>query len=327
MRGLHFDGSRARLLPDIPEPVPPEGEALVRVRLAGVCNTDLEILKGYLPFRGVLGHEFVGTVESAPGCDDFVGERVVGEINASCGDCDACREGEGRHCASRTVLGIVGRGGCMAELCRLPVRNLHRVPPSVPDEAAVFTEPLAAAFRIPEQVAFAGGERVLVMGAGKLGLLIAMALRNVAGEVTVAGRHEAKLAVAAAAGARTVMADELDAAGPDGAGFDVVVEASGSSSGLASALARVRPLGTVVLKSTVAGDTTAPLSAAVVNEVTIVGSRCGPFAPALRALESGEVDPAPLITARYPLADAEAALARAAEPDALKVLVECGTSG
>ncbi|MHC5056876.1 MAG: MDR/zinc-dependent alcohol dehydrogenase-like family protein [Planctomycetota bacterium] len=322
MRGLHFDGSRARLLSDIPEPVPPEGEALVRVRLAGVCNTDLEILKGYLPFRGVLGHEFVGTVESAPGCDDFVGERVVGEINASCGDCDACRAGEGRHCATRTVLGIVGRDGCIAELCRLPVRNLHRVPPSVPDEAAVFTEPLAAAFRIPEQVAFTGGERVLVMGDGKLGLLVAMVLRNVAGEVTVSGRSEAKLAIAAAAGARTVMADELDETG-----FDIVVDATGSASGLAGALARVRPLGTVVLKSTVAGDTTAPLSAAVVNEVAIVGSRCGPFAPALRALESGEVDPTPLVTARYPLDETEAALARAAEPDALKVLIDCAPGG
>lgn len=319
MRGLHFDGSRARLLSDIPEPVPPEGEALVRVRLAGVCNTDLEILGGYVPFRGVLGHEFVGTVESAPGRDDFVGERVVGEINAACGACAACLAGEGRHCAARTVLGIVRRDGCIAELCVLPVRNLHRVPASVPDEAAVFTEPLAAAFRISEQIAFTGRERVLVMGDGKLGLLIAMALTDLAGEVVVAGRHEGKLAVAAAAGARTVMEADLAETG-----FDIVIDATGSASGLASALARVRSLGTVVLKSTVAGDTTAPLSGAVVNEVTIIGSRCGPFAPALRALASGEVDPAPLVTARYPLHEAEAALVRAAEPDALKVLVECG---
>jgi len=320
MRGLRFDGSSARLVPDIPEPVPPEEEALVRVSLAGVCNTDLEILRGYVPFRGILGHEFVGTVESAPGRETLVGERVVGEINATCGECEACLAGKGRHCSARTVLGISGRDGCIAEFCVLPVRNLHKVPPSVPDEAAVFVEPLAAAFRIREQIAFDGSERVLVMGDGKLGLLTAMALVGLAGEVVVSGRHEEKLAIAADAGARTVTADELDESG-----FDMVVEATGNPLALAEGLARVRPLGTVVLKSTVAGETTAPLSVAVVNEVTIVGSRCGPFAPALRALESGDVDLSPLVTARYPLDEAEAALARAADPDALKVLVDCSS--
>ncbi len=320
MLGLRFDGSSARLISDIPDPVPPEGEALVRVHLAGVCNTDLEILHGYVPFRGILGHEFVGTVESALGHEDLVGERVVGDINATCGECAACLAGEGHHCPARTVLGIVGRDGCIAEFCVLPVRNLHRVPPSVPDGTAVFVEPLAAAFRIPEQISLDGNERVLVMGDGKLGLLIAMALRDIAGEVVVSGRHEAKLAIAAAAGARTVMADELEETG-----FDIVIDATGSASGLAEALGRVRPLGTVVLKSTVAGETTAPLSGAVVNEVTIIGSRCGPFVAALRALESGAVDPAPLVTARYPLAEAEAALARAADPDALKILVDCSS--
>jgi len=318
MRGLRFDGTSARVVSDIPQPIPPEGEALIRVRLAGVCNTDLEILRGYVPFRGVLGHEFVGAVESAPGRDDLVGKRVVGEISATCGVCEACLAGRGRHCAARTVLGISGRDGCIAEFCVLPACNLHPVPPSVPDEAAVFVEPLAAAYRIPEQIAFDGGERVLVMGDGKLGLLTAMALAGLAGEVVVSGRHEEKLAIAAAAGARTVMAGEVDETG-----FDMVVEATGSPSGLAEALARVRPLGTVVLKSTVAGETTAPLSAAVVNEVTMIGSRCGPFEPALRALESGKVDPSPLVTARYSLDDAEAALARAAEPGVLKVLVDC----
>jgi threonine dehydrogenase-like Zn-dependent dehydrogenase len=320
MRGLRFDGERARLIADLPDPVPPEGEALVRVRLAGVCNTDLEILRGYVPFRGVLGHEFVGTVESAPGHDNLVGERVVGDINATCGECAACLRGEGHHCAERTVLGIIGRDGCIAEICILPVRNLHRVPPSVSDEAAVFAEPLAAAFRIPEQISFEGHERVLVMGDGKLGLLIAMALTGIAGEVVVSGRHEGKLAIASAAGARTVMANALTETG-----FDIVVDATGNASGLAEALARVRPLGVVVLKSTVAGETTASLSGAVVNEVTIIGSRCGPFAPALAALESGAVDPAPLVTARYPLAEAEAALARAANADALKVLIDCSS--
>ena len=176
MRGLHFDGSSARLRSGLPEPVPPEGEALVRVRLAGICSTDLEILRGYVPFRGVLGHELVGTVESAPGSDNLVGARVVGEIGAACGGCAACLRGGGRHCAGRTVLGIAGRDGCIADLCLLPVRNLHRVPEALPDERAVFTEPLAAALRIAGQVAFRGGERVLVVGDGKLGLLVAMAL-------------------------------------------------------------------------------------------------------------------------------------------------------
>ena len=319
MRGLRFDGSSARLIPDILQPSPPEGEALVKVGLAGVCNTDLEILRGYVPFRGVLGHEFVGTVESAPGRQDLVGERVVGDINAPCGECEACLAGRGHHCAARTVLGISGRDGCIAEFCVLTLSNLHLVPASIPDEAAVFVEPLAAAFRIPEQIAFGGAERVLVMGDGKLGLLTAMALVDLTGEVVVSGRHEEKLAIAANAGARTVPAEGLDETG-----FDIVVEATGSPSGLAEALARVRPLGTVVLKSTVAGETTAPLSAAVVNEVTIVGSRCGPFEPALRALESGRVDPSPLVTARYPLDEAEAALARAAEPGVLKVIIDCG---
>jgi len=322
MRGLRFDGSVARLVTDLPEPAPLENEALVRVCLAGICNTDLEIIRGYVPFRGILGHEFVGTVESAAGHEDLVGRRVVGEINAPCGECAACLGGEGRHCAERTVLGIAGRDGCLAEFCRLPARNLHLVPPAVSDEAAVFVEPLAAAFRIPEQIAFEGRERVLVMGDGKLGLLVAMALVDVAAEVVISGRHEAKLAIAAGAGARAVLAEDLDAAAPAG-GFDIVVEATGNASGLAEALARARPLGTIVLKSTVAGETTAPLSAAVVNEVTIVGSRCGPFAPALRALESGKVDPTPLIAARYPLAEAEAALARSAEPGVLKVVVDC----
>jgi len=317
MRGLHFDGNAARLRDDLPLPEPGANEARVRVRLAGVCNTDLEILGGYVPFRGVLGHEFVGTVDLAPGRGDLEGARVVGEINCACGECRSCLRGEARHCPDRTVLGIADRDGCLAEFCVLPAGNLHRVPEGVPDAAAVFTEPLAAALRITEQIAFRGDEKALVLGDGKLGILCAMALRNKVGELVLAGRHAGKLAVARARGIVTVMSDGLEQSN-----FDVVVEATGSVGGLAGALSRVRPLGTVVLKSTVAGETTAPLSAAVVNEVTIVGSRCGPFAPALESLADGSVDPRPLITARYPLDDAERALVHAAEPDALKILVE-----
>ena len=317
MRGLYFDGTAARLRDDLPLPEPGASEARVRVRLAGVCNTDLEILGGYVPFRGVLGHEFMGTVDLAPGRRDLEGTRVVGEINCACGGCEACLRGEARHCPDRTVLGIAGRDGCLAEFCVLPAGNLHRVPEGVTDEAAVFAEPLAAALRITEQVALRGAEKVLVLGDGKLGILCAMALRNKVRELVLAGRHAGKLAVAGARGIGTVMFDGLGRSD-----FDVVVEATGSASGLTGALSRVRPLGTVVLKSTVAGETTAPLSAAVVNEVTIVGSRCGPFAPALESLADGSVDPRPLITARYPLDDAERAIAHAAEPGALKILVE-----
>jgi len=290
------------------------------VSLAGVCTTDLEIVKGYVPFTGVLGHEFIGVVDAAPGRDDLEGTRVVGEINAVCGSCDACASGRPRHCQARTVLGIQDRDGCLAEYTTLPVANLHVVPDSVSDEAAVFVEPLAAAFRIGEQLDLRRFASVLVMGDGKLGLLVAMALRSsCAGgaDVLLSGRHDEKLAVAAGAGVTTVRADALARVG-----FDLVVECTGRSGGLTEALSRVRPMGTIVLKSTVAGDTTAPLSAGVVNEVTIVGSRCGPFAPALAALADGSVDPTPLITGRVGLSEGDRALARAREPGALKILVD-----
>ncbi len=224
-----------------------------------------------------------------------------------------------RRCPHRTLLGIAGRHGCLADYCLLPARNLHEVPDRVPDEAAVFTEPLAAAFRIVEQVTLTGETKALVLGDGKLGLLAAMVLAPRAGEIAIAGRHEEKLAIAERAGIRAVKSEALD---PEKNAFDVVVDATGRPEGARQALAHVRPLGTLVIKSTVAGDTPLPLSAAVVNEVTIVGSRCGPFEPALKALADGEIDPTPLIAARYSLDDAEEALARAAEPGTLKVLAE-----
>jgi threonine dehydrogenase-like Zn-dependent dehydrogenase len=324
VRGLYFDpGSTdrvAHLRRDLPVPEPSRGEARIRVRLAGICRTDIEILRGYVPFEGVLGHEFVGTVDSAPGSESLVGRRVVGEINAACGECEWCRRGpEGeRHCPSRTVLGIVGRDGCLADFCVLPARSLHIVPESVTDGAAVFAEPLAAAFRIIEQVELTEDTRACVLGDGKLGLLVAMVLKGRVGELMIAGRHEEKLAVAARAGIATVRSDSLE---PGRDTFDIVVDATGRPEGARQALSLVRPLGTLVMKSTVAGDTSLPLSEAVVNEVTVVGSRCGPFGPALRALADGEIDPEPLIAARYSLDEAEEALRRAAEPGALKVLV------
>jgi threonine dehydrogenase-like Zn-dependent dehydrogenase len=321
LRGLYYDRERSPapiVREDLPVPEIRPGEARVRVSLAGVCRTDLEILRGYVPFTGVLGHEFVGVVDRADGRDDLVGARVVGEINAVCGACDACRAGRGRHCPSRTVLGIAGRDGCMAEYLVLPVVNLHRLSDSVGDEAAVFVEPLAAAYRIVEQLPLTGRERTLVMGDGKLGLLVAMVLSHHVGELVLSGRHGPKLAIAEAAGIATVRADRHEPRG-----YDLVVECTGRPTGLAEALAAVRPMGTVVLKSTVVGETCASLSAGVVDEVTIVGSRCGPFEPAIEALAARRIDPRPLVSARFALVDGTRALEHAAEAGVLKVLVDC----
>jgi threonine dehydrogenase-like Zn-dependent dehydrogenase len=292
------------------------GEALVRVQLAGICNTDLEIVRGYMGFAGVLGHELLGVVER---CDDvrWVGKRVVGEINLACGACSWCARGLGRHCATRRVLGIVGKDGCFAEHATLPIANLHEVPDEIDDRHAVFVEPLAAAFEIVEQVAVAPGMRVLVAGDGKLGLLCAMVLRDRGADVTVLGRHARKLAIAANVGCRTATVDDFDEVE-----FDLAVEATGSSAGLASAIERVRPRGTVVLKSTTHGAAEVHTARIVVPEITLVGSRCGPFAPAIAALRAGAIDPTPLIDDTFALADGLRALARAAEPGVLKVLLD-----
>jgi threonine dehydrogenase-like Zn-dependent dehydrogenase len=320
MRALRFDGERLAVR-EVPEPSPPPSEALVRVRLAGICNTDLELTRGYMGFRGTLGHEFVGEVvalgpasEAAP---VTVGQRVVGEINAACGACPACRAGLRRHCPARTVLGILGRDGAFAEYLTLPVANLHPVPDAVPDEHAVFVEPLAAAFEILEQVAVRPTDRVVVLGDGKLGQLVARVLAGVAGAVTVVGHHPAKLALLAAAGIATRREPPAERA-------DVVVDCTGRAAGFATALRLVRPRGTLVLKSTVAarpGDPSLDLAPLVIDEVTVVGSRCGPFPPALAALASGRIAVAPLVSAAYPLAEGVAAFAHAAQPATLKVLL------
>jgi len=314
VRALRWDGIRLTLARDLPEPVPAAGEALVRVHLAGICRTDLEITRGYLGFRGTPGHEWVGHVVAAadPG---LVGARVVGEINFACGVCPTCRAGLGRHCPTRRVLGIVGADGAFADLVLLPARNLHRVPDSVPDRAAVFIEPLAAACEVLEQVPVAPGLRTVVLGDGKLGLLVAQVLAGAGADVTLAGHHAGKLERARRLGIAT---------GPAVAGADLLVDATGSPGGLAAALALVRPRGTIVLKTTVAGEHRLDLAPAVINEVTVVGSRCGPFAPALAALAGGRTSVAPLVDAVYPLDDAVGAFARAAEPGVLKVLIEAG---
>jgi len=318
MRALWLEGQRLRLRDDVPEPSLAPGEAVVRVSVAGICNTDLELVSGYYPYTGVPGHEFVGTVEAADGAREWSGRRVVGEINAACRSCATCRAGRPTHCEKRTVLGIAGRDGAFATHLRVPVSNLREVPEGLPDEAAVFAEPLAAALEIQEQVPIASGDRVVVIGPGKLGHLVAQSLAATGCGLLVVGRRPEPLALLAARGIRTALADGLE---PRRA--DVVVECTGNPDGLEIACRAVRPRGTIVLKSTYHGAARVDLAPFVVDEITIVGSRCGPFGPALALLARGTVDPRPLVEARYPLEEAVAAFEHAARPGARKILLEC----
>lgn len=292
------------------------GEALVRIRLSGICGTDLELTRGYYPYTGILGHEFVGEVVESPDAE-WIGARVVGEINAACGVCSACAAGRPTHCDSRTVLGIVNRDGVHAEYAVLPLANLLRVPDSVSDEAAVFTEPIAAAVEILRQVHIAPTDRVLLVGAGRLGQLVAQVLALTGARLEVVARHQQQLDLLHARGIATIAEEDVAPRA-----YDVVVEATGSPSGLELSRCALRPRGTLVLKSTYAGDVTLNLSTFVVDEITVIGSRCGPFAPALRLLERGDIDPVPLIAARYPLSQAVEAIEFAAQRGVMKVLLE-----
>ena len=261
----------------------PAHECRIRVRMAGICGTDLQLLEGYAAFEGIPGHEFVGVVDDAPAADRrWIGKRVVGEINVGCGRCALCRAGVKEHCAERTVVGIRGRSGAFAEFVSLPAANLHEVPDAIDDRAAVFVEPVAAACRILEQIAVERRTRIAIVGDGRLGLLIAQVLGTVSDHVTLFGRHAAKLAIARQLGIATA-----DAGQTSGERFDVVVDATGRKEGLARALDLVRPRGTIVLKSTFHGEATGELWPAVVHEVTLMGSRCGPFARALDLLAVG----------------------------------------
>lgn len=288
----------------------------MRVVLAGICNTDIELTRGYYPFAGIPGHEFVGIVERGP--EPLVGSRVVGEINASCGDCEACRAGRRTHCERRTVLGIAGRNGVFAERTVLPVRNLHLVPDDLPDDEAVFTEPLAAALEIGEQVRVRDEDRVLVVGDGKLAQLVAQTLARRGCRLTVLGRHPAKLELLQ----RRAIATTTDSGEIEPRRFDIAVDCSGNASGFALACRALRARGTLVMKSTYAGRLEIDASALVVQEITLVGSRCGPFAPALDLLAARDVDVRPMIHARYPLDRAAEAFEHAQRPGVLKVLVE-----
>jgi threonine dehydrogenase-like Zn-dependent dehydrogenase len=319
MRGLWLEEGELTLRDDLPLPRIEGGEALVRVLRAGICNTDLELVRGYYPFNGILGHEFVGVVERARDRPELEQRRVVGEINAVCHRCAACRKGRSSHCERRTVLGIQGRHGAFAEYLTLPAENLHPLPEGISTDAATFVEPLAAALRIREQLDMGPGERVVVIGDGKLGQLVARSLVPTGCKLLSIGRHESKLALARAAGIEAGT-EELIAAGE----FDVAVECTGNSSGFALARRALRPQGTLVLKSTYAGDLTFDVSSVVVDEITLVGSRCGPFPPAIAMLAAGEVDPMPLVSARYWLADALTAFDYAGRKGTLKVLVDVG---
>lgn len=295
-------------------------EALVRVLLSGICNTDLEIARGYAGFQGTLGHEFVGLVEAAPD-RSFVGRRVVGEINAGCGVCDLCRAGDPRHCQNRTVLGIVGRDGAHAEFLRLPLINLLPVPDNVVDEHAVFAEPLAAACGIMERVDIKSSHRVAIIGDGKLGLLCAQAIALSGASTLLIGKHAEKLRIAARRGIETATARTAVKRKRE---FDVVVEASGSPSGFVGALELLRPRGTLVLKSTFQGPgkiDEIDQARLVVDEISIVGSRCGRFQPALDLLKKGAIDIDSLISEEYPLSRGVHAMERAGRKGVLKVFL------
>ena len=315
MLAVHLEGGVVSVR-ELEKPRRPPGFALIRLLCSGICNTDLELQRGYYDFRGTPGHEFAGEVVEA---DDrgLVGRRVVGEINLDCGACEWCRRGLGRHCPQRTVLGIVKHPGAFSEFFTLPERNLHIVPDEVPTEHAVFTEPLAAACEILDQVAIPAGAEVAVLGDGKLGLLVAQVLVAHGAAVRVFGRHPAKLRIAEAAGA----AVELAAGALTTAAYEWVVDASGSPEGLRQAVAMTRPRGTVILKSTVHGAVPLDTAPVIVNEITLVGSRCGRFEPALELLRRGAIRLAEMISGRFPLASAPRAFARAAEKGVLKVLL------
>ena len=332
MKALRYENRELKIA-DVAKPIG-DGEAVVRVTLSGICNTDLEIARGYAGFQGTIGHEFVGVIESlsearasarAPNPSEpsltvglAPGQRVVGEINAGCGVCDLCRSGDPRHCPQRTVLGIVGRDGAHAEFLKLPMVNLLPVPDEIPDEHAVFAEPLAAACGILERAVVSEDTNLAVIGDGKLGLLCAQVLATTGAAVTLIGKHQNKLQIAARRSLETITVEQANSRTRQ---FDLVVEASGSSSGFQLALDVLRPRGVLVLKSTFHGPTEMNAARIVVDEISVVGSRCGRFAPALELLRSNTIDVESLISEEFALADGVRAMERAAESNVLKVLL------
>jgi len=300
---------------DVPEPHPVVGEALIKVLKAGICNTDLGIVKGYMDFEGILGHEFIGEVKQAPS-NNWLGKRVVGEINISCGRCDLCRQGLENHCPSRSVLGIHHKNGAFSEFLTLPLENLHEVPETIDDQEAVFVEPLAAALEILEQVKIDEKNAVLILGDGKLGLLAAQVMKSQTERVFCVGKHHRKMAILEKKGVKTFCGGEAI----EGQ-FDIVVEATGRKEGVKKALSLVKPRGRVVLKSTFCDDVDLDVSSIVIDEVEIIGSRCGPFAKAILFLSDREIDVMEMVDGDFPLAQAAEALALAQKPETIKVLI------
>jgi threonine dehydrogenase-like Zn-dependent dehydrogenase len=317
MKALHFDGKQLNLT-EKQKPQLQNGEALIRVSQAGICNTDIEIMKGYMNFTGTLGHEFVGIVEKSSN-PSLLNKRVVGEINLACGNCEFCLHGMGNHCPNRTVLGIAGKDGVMAEYVTLPTKNIHIIPSDVVNLDAVFTEPLAAACEINEQMEILPDYRVLVLGAGKMGQLIARVMSLYTDNLLVVGKHPAKLAHLQSYGVRTM---ELKDFNGSNHGFHVVVEATGSWQGWELALTKVRPKGFLVLKSTYAGKNSFNPALVVINEINVIGSRCGPLSTALHLLRKEVLKPQELITAVVPFTEWEKAFDLAQQPDSLKVVLE-----
>ncbi len=313
MRGMYCDGSTVQFRRDLRSPEPKESEVVVEVRAVGICDTDLQLARGYMGFRGVLGHEFVA---AAPD-----GRRVTAEINNSCHHCPTCLAGRPQHCPQRTVLGIFKHDGAMADRVAVPARNLHDIPDSIDDHQAVFIEPLAAAFRITQQIDLQAGQTVAVLGDGKLGTLCAWVAQRTGANVHLIGKHPAKLAMAGPG----ISTHTLDEAGPLGHSFDVVADCTGSKSGLGTALSLVRPCGTVILKTTVAGEYTADLAPIVIDEIRLIGSRCGPFPEAIAALATGRIDVRPLLGAVYSLDEAEDAFRAAATKGARKIIMTVST--
>jgi len=317
MRAIVVESGRAELR-DEPRPVVSPGDVLVKVALAGICGTDLEILKGYGNFRGIIGHEFVGTVVQGP--DALLNKRVVSEINCVCGKCDLCASGLSIHCRRRSVIGIVDRPGVFAEFVAVPERNCHLVPASVDDESAVFVEPLAAAYQVTRQIKLEPRLTVTVLGTGRLGLLVAQVLAHQKCKLQAVGRNPRTLELLDRKGIRSALVGDLRQWGDQ----DVVIDCSGSADGLATAIRMVRPRGTILMKTTVQDFGGVDLTPIVVNEISLIGSRCGPFDLALDALARREIDTAGMITRRMPLAAGVEALEVAGQPDQIKVLLKIG---
>ena len=310
-----FDGKHITLDKNYPDPE--FNETLVRVSLAGICGTDLEILDGYMQYNGILGHEFVGVVEKSNN-SDLIGKRVVGEINAGCGKCDSCVNGMERHCPSRTVLGILKRNGAFAEFLSLPEKNLHIIPDSISDEQAVFVEPLAAAFEINEQVSLKPEWNVAVVGDGRLAQLIIQVIKLTCSNITCFGKHEKKLEGLVQSGIKIKVGIEST----DEQLFDLVIEATGSNSGFSDTMKLVKPRGTVILKSTIASRKNLDLTPTIINEITLIGSRCGLFKPAIEALASGKISVNSMIDSTFSLEKFEDAIIYAKKPDTLKVFLK-----